>query len=112
VELMLDLGFDPAAESVTGPTGGTALHCAAWEGSAACVAALLRYPSGRALIERRDSTYHGTPLAWCSHGSRNCGNRQADHAEVARLLLEAGARPNPDMEPSEAVQAVLDQYLP
>src|SRR5207237_7782414 len=33
VELMMELGFDPFAPSVTGPTGGTALHCAAWQGS-------------------------------------------------------------------------------
>ncbi|MEX2152369.1 MAG: hypothetical protein WD825_03470 [Gemmatimonadaceae bacterium] len=109
VELMLELGFDPAVPSVIGPTGGTALHCAAWEGSVQCVTAILRYPSGRALIETRDSTWQGTPLGWCCHGSRNCGNPRADHAEVARLLLAAGARADPDMEGcADAMQAVLD----
>jgi len=109
VELMLELGFDPAAASVTGPTGGNALHCAAWEGSVECVAAILRFPSGRAIIETRENTYGGTPLSWCCHGSRNCGNPRADHAEVARLLLSAGARANPEMEGcSDAMQAVLD----
>jgi ankyrin repeat protein len=92
VELMLELGFDPGARSVSGPTGGTALHCAAWEGSAECVAALLRYPSGRALIETRDPHYQGTPLGWCCHGSLNCGNPHAKHADVARQLLAAGAK--------------------
>jgi len=38
VALMLDLGFDPGAISPTTHNGGTALHCAAWQGSAACVA--------------------------------------------------------------------------
>ena len=109
VELMLELGFDPSAESVPGPTGGNALHCAAWEGSVECVSAILRHPAGRALLETRDSTYHGTPLGWCCHGSVNCGNRSADHAEVARLLLAAGARLDPAMTGcSDAMQAVLE----
>jgi ankyrin repeat protein len=110
VELMLELGFDPAVPSESGPKGGTALHCAAWEGSVECVAAVLRYPAGRSLIEARDSTYHGTPLGWCCHGSVNCGNPRADHAAVARLLLAAGARADPNMAGcSDAMQAVLDE---
>lgn len=109
VELMLELGFDPAVTSVTGPTGGNALHCAAWEGSVDCVAGMLRHPAGRALIETLDTTYHGTPLGWCCHGSVNCGNPRADHAEVARQLLAAGARANPEVEGcSDDLQAVLD----
>jgi ankyrin repeat protein len=109
VELMLELGFDPGVPSVTGPTGGTALHCAAWAGSVECVSAILRYPAGRALIDTRESTYQGTPLTWCCHGSRNCGNPRADHAEVARRLLAAGARAGPNMAGcSETMQAVLD----
>jgi hypothetical protein len=108
VELMLELGFDPAATSVTGPTAGTALHCAAWEGSVECVRAILRYAAGRALIAVRDSNFGGTPLGWCNHGSLNCGNPRANHAEVARLLLQAGATFDPDdVQASEAVEAVL-----
>lgn len=109
VELMMELGFDPAAPSVTGPTGGNALHCAAWEGSPECVSAILRYPAGMALVESREPTYGGTPLSWCCHGSRNCGRGQADHAAVARLLIEAGARIDPDLECSDAMQAVLNR---
>jgi ankyrin repeat protein len=114
VELMLELGFDPSVPSVSGPTGGTALHCAAWEGSVDCVAAILRYPAGRALIETRETTYQGTPLSWCSHGSVNCGNRQADHAAVAKLLIAAGARVEAkmaDWEGSDAFMAVIDAAL-
>ena len=107
VELMMELGFDPSARSVSGPTGGTALHCAAWEGSVECVSAILRYPSGRALIHTPDSTYKGTPLNWCNHGSLNCGNPKAEHAEVARLLLAAGARVPEMFEASDEVEAVL-----
>jgi ankyrin repeat protein len=110
VELMMELGFDPAARSVSGPTGGTALHCAAWEGSVECVAAILRYPRGRALIHVQDDTYHGTPLNWCDHGSLNCGNPRADHAEVARLLLTAGAQVPEMFEASDAVAAVLNAH--
>ena len=40
VALMLDLGFDPRTP---GHDTGTALHCAAWEGSPDTVAALLRH---------------------------------------------------------------------
>lgn len=114
VELMMELGFDPSVPSVTGATGGTALHCAAWEGSVECVAAILRYPAGRALIEVRDATHHGTPLGWCAHGSVHCGNARADHGEVARLLIAVGARVEPEMaewEGSDAFQAVIEEAL-
>jgi ankyrin repeat protein len=114
VELMLDLGFDPSVRSASGPTGGSALHCAAWQGSIDCVAAILRRPAGRALLEVRDPTYRGTPLSWCSHGSANSGDRRADHAAVARMLIAAGARLNPEMadwEGSDAFMAVIDEAL-
>ncbi len=112
VELMLELGFDPAAPAVIGPKGGNALHCAAWEGSVECVRALLAYPSGRALLDSREDMYGGTPLSWCCHGSRNCGRAEANHAEVARLLLEAGATLNPDLDGcDDEMQAVLDGAL-
>jgi ankyrin repeat protein len=109
VELMLELGFDPSVPAVTGPTGGNALHCAAWEGSVACVRAILQYPSGRALIEAREPVYNGTPMSWCCHGSRHCGNPRADHAGVARLLIEAGVEADPKLtECSKPMQSVLD----
>jgi len=110
VELMMELGFDPSVQSVSGPTGGNALHCAAFEGSVACVSAILRYPNGRALLEVRDTTYGGTPLSWCCHGSSNSGNRTADHPAVAQLLIDAGAIVTPTMTVgSDEVQAVLDR---
>ncbi len=96
VELLLELGFDPSVPSASGPTGGTALHCASWEGAVECVAAILRYPAGRALIDARESTYNGTPLSWAGHGSEH-GNPDHDHAGVAKLLIEAGARIDPEM---------------
>ena len=104
VALMSELGFDPRAP---GQDSGTALHCAAWQGSSETVAVLLRRSDARDLISIRDARYHATPLGWCFHGSR-FGNASHDHAGVARLLLEAGARPGPGpVEASPSVEAVL-----
>lgn len=108
VEVMLELGFDPSVSSGSGPTSATALHCAAWQGSVGSVAALLRYPSGRALLDVRESAFQGTPLSWCCHGSTNCGDPRADHAAVARLLIAADARIDPKLtDCSDEMQAVL-----
>jgi ankyrin repeat protein len=111
VSLMLELSFDPAARS---PNGGSALHCAAWMGSAECVEVILRYPASRALLDVRDPTFGGTPLGWCSHGSRNSRRRGADYAGVARLLIAAGARVEPRMaeeDLSDELHAVIDDAL-
>jgi ankyrin repeat protein len=111
VEIMLELGFDPAIERLA---AGNALHCAAWEGSVECVTAILAYPTGRALLNSRDSAYGGTPLSWCSHGSRNCGNPHADHGAVARLLIAAGAPTDAgmlDWECSEEMKAAIAESL-
>jgi len=115
VELMLELDFDPSVPSTSGPKGGNALHCAAWEGSPECVASILRRPAGRALLEIREPNYGGTPLSWCSHGSANCGNPRADHAAVARMLIAAGAHVGPEMadwEGSDAFMAVIEEAIP
>ena len=109
VELMMELGFDPAAPGRSGPVDATALHCAAWEGSAESVAAILRYDRGRALIEAPDPRFNGTPLGWCCHGSLNCHNPRARHAEVARLLIAAGANIAGEHEGSDDVLAVIDE---
>jgi ankyrin repeat protein len=107
VALMSELGFNPRAP---GQDGGTALHCAAWEGSADTVAVLLRRRDAGDLISIRDPRYDATPLGWCFHGSR-FGNTSHDHAGVARLLLEAGARPAPGtVEASPAVEAVIASW--
>ena len=104
VALMLELGFDPRA---TGHDSGTPLHLAAWEGSVETVAALLRHRDAGGLVSIRDAHYDATPLGWCCHGSLH-GNRCHNHAGVARLLLDAGAKPGPDtQEASPAVRAVL-----
>jgi hypothetical protein len=109
VALMSELGFDPRTP---GHDSGTALHCAAWEGSPETVAVLLRRPDARSLLGIRDAHYSGTPLGWCCHGSR-FGNTSHDHAGVARLLLEAGAEPGPGpIEASPSVEAVIAGWRP
>ena len=91
VAIMMELGFDPSPDEASKRPRGSALHWAAWEGSAACVETLLRYPAGRALLDLKDSTYGGTPLDWCLHGAANTGKPPAGYAEVERLLREASA---------------------
>ena len=104
VALMLDLGFDPRTP---GHDSGTALHCAAWEGSVETVAVLLKHPDARTLVSLTDAHYGATPLGWCCHGSMH-GNPTHDHAGVARLLLAAGAQVGRDSnEASPPVEAVL-----
>jgi ankyrin repeat protein len=107
VALMSELGFDPRTP---GHDSGTALHCAAWEGSADTVAVLLRRGDARDLVSIRDAHYNATPLGWCCHGSM-FGNTKHDHAGVAKLLLEAGARPGPGtIEASPSVEAVIADW--
>ena len=114
VELMLELGFDPAAMSVTNHTGGTALHCAAWQGSLACVEAIVRRPAGIALLEVKDPMHHGTPLVWCAHGSVHRGNPHGEYAAIARALIAAGARVEPmylEWDGTDEVLAVLEKAV-
>jgi hypothetical protein len=114
VELMMELGFDPAVASGPRLTGGNALHNAAFEGSVGCVTAILNYPAGRALLTARDRTYGGVPLSWCRHGSLHSGNPNADHGAVARLLIDAGAPVDAamaDVDASDAFHSVIVDAL-
>ncbi len=103
VELMLELGFDPRTP---GHDSGSALHCAAWDGSVDTVKVILHHPDARQLVHISDPHYNATPLGWCCHGSR-FGNTNHDHAGVARLLLDAGALVPDSADASPAVMAVL-----
>jgi ankyrin repeat protein len=108
VTLMLELGIDPATP---GGAGATALHHAAWHGATDCVAAILDHPAARALIEVREPTYGSTPLGWCCHGSCHAAGPGRDHAGVARLLLDAGAVPGPNLDDaSDAVRAAIGSW--
>lgn len=107
VALMSELGFDPRTP---GQDSGTALHCAAWQGSVDTVTVLLRRRDAHTLVSIRDALHSATPLGWCCHGSQ-FGNPDHDHAGVARLLLEAGASVDPGTsDGSPSVEAVLSDW--
>jgi ankyrin repeat protein len=119
VGLMLDLGFPVETR---GDDGGTALHAAAYNGSAQTVHLLLDRDAD---IEARDTTWNDTPLGWAVVGSgeRPRTNTAADWIETVRTLLEHGASteeinldpdspkpPSPDV--AELLRAHLDRLPP
>ena len=62
----------------------------------------------------RPATYGGTPLSWSRRGSLRSGNPNADHAAVARLLIDAGAPVDlqmADLDASDTFQAVIADAL-
>jgi len=85
-DLMLRLGFDPAAGGVD---GGSALHAACWVGNVAMVERLLAM--GSIGLESRDPTHQSTPLGWASFGSVHRCARGADYPAVIDRLVAAGA---------------------
>jgi ankyrin repeat protein len=108
---MLDLGFPVDAHG--GDQGGTALHAAAYAGSADAVRLLL---DRGADVAARDETWHSHPLVWAAIGSseRRDLNPHPDWAGAVRALLEAGANaaevslsPDEDHPPSPEVAALL-----
>ena len=88
VRLMLDLGFPLDARG--GVDGVTALHAAAGSGAAETVRLLI---DRGADIEARDTTWHGTPLAWATVGSGlDLGrNPNPDWVATVQTLIDAGA---------------------
>ena len=85
-DLMLRLGFDPAAPGVD---GGTALHAACWVGSVRMVERLLA--RGGVPLDARDPTHQSTPLGWAAFGSVHRRAAGADYPAVADRLVAAGA---------------------
>jgi len=71
-----------------GEHGGTALHWACWKGYADLVKLLLDY---HARLDIKDEAFHAAPAGWMHHGTRNCGDGNGEYAEIARLLIAAGA---------------------
>ena len=111
--LMLDLGFGVGAHG--GENGGTALHAAAYAGSADA-ARLLLHRGGD--VNARDETWDSHPLVWAAIGSSEQPglNPRPDWAGAVRALLEAGANaadvtlsPDEDHPPSPEVAALLRQ---
>jgi ankyrin repeat protein len=109
--LMLDLGFQAGGRG--GEHGGTALHTAAYCGSADAVRLLL----GRgADLEARDATWDSTPLEWASVGSgqRPGTNPRPEWIATVEVLLAAGAStegitlsPGKPKQPSPEIAALL-----
>lgn len=86
LRLFLEAGF-PIEER--GQHQGTALHWASWHGDADAVQLLLEH---KAPLELKDADFQATPIGWAMHGSENSWHRcEGNYAEVARLLLKAGA---------------------
>lgn len=85
-DLMLRLGFDPAAPGVD---GGTALHAACWVGNVRMVERLLT--RGGVALDARDPTHQSTPLGWAAFGSVHRRAPGADYPAVADRLVAAGA---------------------
>jgi ankyrin repeat protein len=92
-----------------GEYGATALHWACWHGRAELVRLLIEHGAS---LTAEDEQFQGTPAGWFGHGVQNCGTENADYAEVARLLLRAGAIiPKADVPTGHAdVDVVLREY--
>jgi ankyrin repeat protein len=88
VALMLDVGLPIEARNEG--HGATALHVAAHSGSVPTVTLLV---ARGADIEARDRVFDASPLAWAAVGSgqQPANATDPDWAEVARILLDAGA---------------------
>jgi len=111
IGLMLDLGFPVDARG--GEHGGTALHAAAYHGSADAVRLLL---ARGADLRARDATWDSPPLDWAAVGSgeRPRTSPRPDWVATAQALLEAGAStegitlsPDEPKQPSPEVAALL-----
>jgi hypothetical protein len=108
VKLMLDLGFDPLAPGVD---KWEAIRWAAFHGNAEMVRLLLPHHPP---IGVPDPTYEGTPLGQALYGSLHGWERDTgDFATTARLLLDAGERPDPADLPigRDDVDVVLRAHL-
>ena len=88
--------------------GATPLHWACWHGFADLVAVLLK---AGASLTAEDAQFHGTPGGWFGHGVRAC-DAGGEYAEVARLLIGAGAViPAADLPTGRAdIDAVLREF--
>jgi hypothetical protein len=112
VGLMLELGFPiDTRRQGTDEDGATALHAAAYAGSADVVALLLYHGAD---LGARDTRWHSQPLEWALVGSGEAPDsaRAPDWVATLTLLLDAGASLdgvtfNPD-EPKQPSAAVLE----
>jgi hypothetical protein len=114
IQVMLDLGFPVDVRSAD--DGRTALHAAAYAGSAEAVRLLI----GRgADLEARDARWESTPVEWACVGSgeQPADNPRPDWPATIAALADAGASlgditlsPDDPKPPSPAVAELLRQY--
>ena len=92
-----------------GEHGGTALHWACWKGYADLVKLLIDH---NASLDIKDHSFNASPAGWLHHGTQNCGEPGGDYAEVARLLIAAGAPMESCSTPTgkSEVDAVLREH--
>jgi ankyrin repeat protein len=114
VSLMLDLGFPVDARG--GDDGATALHAAAYSGSASTARLLI---DRGADIEAHDTRWDSGPLDWAVVGSgqKPVTNAHPDWIATIRTLIEAGAStqditlaPDDPKPPSPEVAELLRGY--
>lgn len=115
VALMLDLGI-PIGSRSSRDDGATALHVAAWTGSAEVVTLLIERGAD---LEAPDTTFQSSPLGWAIVGSgeRPRSNPSPDWIATVRTLLDAGASiqaitlsPDDAKPPSAEVAQLLRAY--
>lgn len=115
VSLLLDLGIPIGSRSAS-DDGATALHVAAYAGSAEVVTLLLERGAD---LEAGDTTWGSTPLEWAVIGSgeRPRTNPSPDWVATVRTLIEAGASleaitlsPDDPKRPSAEVAGLLRSY--
>ena len=115
MRIMLDLGF-PVDTRGGGDDPGTALHAAAYAGSAAIARLLVERGAD---VEARDERWDSPPLVWAIIGSseKPTGNPGPDWPAVVEILANAGASfdgialsPDDDHPPSPAVVELLRRY--
>jgi ankyrin repeat protein len=107
IEALLACGFDPNRGD--DEIGKTALHCAAMAGRMDAVQILLAHGASPAL---RDREFNATPLVWAAEGARMHGVHSSDHAQVGRLLLDAGSPGDwqPGEEPGDAILEIINEW--
>jgi ankyrin repeat protein len=113
VALMLDLGFPIESR---GHDGATAIHAAAYAGSAETVRLLLECGAD---IEATDTTWNSAPLDWAAVGSgeQPSTNPAPDWNDTVQTLLDHGAStdgitlsPDNPKQPSPQVAALLRSH--
>lgn len=107
LETMLAGGFDP--NRADDEMGRTVLHAAAMAGRPNAVRVLLAHGAS---VTVRDREFNAQPLVWAAEGSSFTDRDDRNHAEVARLLIEAGSplEWEPGDGPPESLAEVLNEW--